>query len=86
MGTFKCYKGKGCQACSDTGYKGRQALYEVMPFKEELKEMVIKGETAADLKKTAMRLGMSTLRMSGLAKIKEGSTTVEEILRVTFAD
>jgi type IV pilus assembly protein PilB len=86
VGTFKCYKGKGCQACSNTGYKGRQALYEVMPFKEELKAMVIKGATAAELKKTAVSLGMSTLRRSGLAKIKEGSTTVEEILRVTFAD
>ena len=86
VGTFKCYKGAGCQACSNTGYKGRQALYEVMPFKDEMKAMVIKGATAAELKNTAVSLGMSTLRKSGLSKIKEGSTTVEEVLRVTFAD
>ena len=85
-GTFKCFKGKGCMACNDTGYKGRIALYEVMPVKDELKELIVKGGTATDLKKTAIRTGMRTLRMSGLVKIKEGLTTIEEILRVTFAD
>jgi len=86
IGTFKCYKGKGCPTCNGTGYKGRLALYEVMPVKEELKELIIKGATSAELKKTAMRLGMRTLRMSGLAKIKLGVTSIEEVLRVTFAD
>ncbi len=86
IGTFKCYKGKGCPSCSDTGYKGRRALYEVMPMSDELKEMVLKGSSAMELKKEAMRQGMSSLRMSGLAKIKEGITTLEEVLRVTFAD
>ena len=86
VNTFKCYKGKGCSACSETGYKGRIALYEVMPFREELKEMVLKGASTTDIKKTAIKLGMKTLRMSGLVKIKEGVTTVEEILRVTFGD
>ncbi len=85
-GTFKCFKGKGCLACNDTGYKGRIALYEVMPVKDELKELIVKGATATDLKKAAIQRGMRTLRMSGLAKIKEGLTTIEEILRVTFAD
>ena len=84
--TFKCYKGKGCSACSETGYKGRMALYEVMPVKDEIKEMILKGASAADIKKAAMKLGMKTLRMSGRTIIKEGSTTVEEVLRVTFAD
>lgn len=86
IGTFKTYRGKGCKACGGTGFKGRLALYEVMPVKEELKEMIIKGATSAELKKTAMRLGMSTLRMSGLMKIKQGVTSIEEVLRVTFAD
>ena len=86
VSTFKCYKGKGCSACSETGYKGRMALYEVMPVKDEIKEMILKGASAADIKKAAMKLGMKTLRMSGRTKIKEGSTTVEEVLRVTFAD
>ncbi|UCH79871.1 MAG: type IV-A pilus assembly ATPase PilB [Nitrospiraceae bacterium] len=85
-GNFKCYKGKGCSACGDTGYKGRIALYEVMPVKEEIKDMIVKGATTSDIKKTAVRLGMKTLRMSGLTKIKEGITTLEEVLRVTFGD
>jgi type IV pilus assembly protein PilB len=83
---MKCYKGKGCSACNDTGYKGRIALYEVMPVKEELKELILEGASAAEVKKAAKRMGMKTLRMSGLTKIKEGVTTVEEILRVTFGD
>jgi type IV pilus assembly protein PilB len=86
VGTFKPMKGKGCAACGDTGYKGRIALYEVMPLKEELKELIVKGATGAELKKAAIKSGMSTLRMSGLTKIKEGMTSIEEILRVTFAD
>ena len=79
-------KGKGCAACGDTGYKGRIALYEVMPLKEELKELIVKGATGAELKKAAIKSGMRTLRMSGLTKIKEGVTSIEEVLRVTFAD
>lgn len=86
IGTFHCMKGKGCPACSNTGYKGRIALYEVMPMTDELKEMVIKGATASELKKTAIKAGMSSLRMSGLNKIREGVTSIEEILRVTFGD
>ncbi len=84
--TFKCFMGKGCSACGGTGFKGRIALYEVMPVKEELKEMIIRGATATELKKGAIDLGMRTLRMSGLTKIREGVTSIEEVLRVTFAD
>lgn len=86
IGTFKCYKGKGCPACNGTGYKGRKALYEVMPTKDEIREMVIKGATAAELKKAAISLGMKSLRMSGLTKVKEGVTSIEEVLRVTMGD
>ncbi len=86
LNTFKCFRGKGCPACGDTGYKGRIALYEVMPVKEEIKEMVVKGATSTDLKKGAIKLGMKSLRMSGLTKVKEGVTSIEEVLRVTFAD
>ncbi|HDK41055.1 MAG TPA: type II secretion system protein GspE, partial [Nitrospirae bacterium] len=81
-----CYQGKGCNTCNGTGYKGRIALYEVMPVKDELKELILEGASASEIKKTAVRLGMNTLRMSGLTKIREGVTTVEEILRVTFGD
>lgn len=84
--TIKVYKGKGCPACNNKGYKGRIALYEVMPIKEELKELILEGASAGELKKAAIKLGMKTLRMSGLTKIKEGITTIEEVLRVTFGD
>jgi len=79
-------KGAGCQTCSGTGYKGRVALYEVMRFSDELKEMVLQGASAAELKVGAIKKGMSTLRMSGIRKVSEGVTTPEEILRVTMSD
>ena len=80
------YKGVGCTNCNGTGYKGRIALYEVMRFVDDLKEMVLQGASSAELKVAAAKLGMSTLRMSGLRKIAEGVTTPEEVLRVTMAD
>lgn len=86
INTFKCFKGTGCSACSGTGYKGRIALYEVMPVKEDIKEMILKGASTSEIKKMAVKLGMKTLRMSGLTKIKEGLTSIEEVLRVTFGD
>ena len=78
--------GKGCERCSGTGYKGRIALYEVMPLHEELREAILRGASAAELKRAAIRLGMLTLRASALMRLKEGTTTVEEVLRVTAAD
>jgi type IV pilus assembly protein PilB len=84
--TIKCYKGKGCPVCNGSGYKGRIAFYEVMSVGTELKEMILEGASAEELKKTAVRLGMRTLRMSGLTKVKEGTTSVEEVMRVTFGD
>ena len=80
------YKGAGCGTCNGTGYKGRIALYEVMRFQDELKEMVLQGASSAELKVAAARLGMNTLRMSGIKKISEGVTTPEEVLRVTMSD
>jgi len=82
----KTYRGMGCRTCSDTGYKGRIALYEVMPFTDRLKEMVVQGCTTAELKDEMIRGGVKTLRMSGLTKVHEGVTTVEEVVRVTSAD
>jgi len=84
--SVKAYKGKGCSVCNGSGYKGRVALYEVMPLKEELKEMILEGASADELKKTSIRLGMKTLRASGLVKIKDGVTTIEEVLKITFED
>jgi type IV pilus assembly protein PilB len=85
-GTVKCYRGKGCEACNNTGYKGRLAIYEVMPVTKSIKELILQGATIAELKKEAVRLGMDTLRVSGLRKVTQGITTVEEVLRVTVSD
>jgi type IV pilus assembly protein PilB len=79
-------KGKGCDDCNGTGFRGRVALYEVMPIKEELKEMVLRGGSAIEVKREAVRLGMKTLRQAGLSKVEEGVTTLEEVLRVTAPD
>jgi type IV pilus assembly protein PilB len=80
------YKGAGCRTCSNTGYKGRIALYEVMPFYDGLKELVLQGVSTAEIKAEAIRLGMKSLRMAGIQKLTEGVTTVEEVLRVSVAD
>ena len=84
--SITCYKGKGCNTCSDTGYKGRLALYEVMPVGDEMRELILQGASADEIKKRAVALGMKTLRMSGLAKIANGLTTVEEVVDTTFRD
>jgi type IV pilus assembly protein PilB len=80
------FKGAGCRTCGDSGYKGRIALYEVMPMTDRLKEMVLQGASSAELKQEMIAEGISTLRMSGINKIMDGVTTVEEICRVTVSD
>jgi type IV pilus assembly protein PilB len=82
----KLMKGAGCRTCNGTGYKGRVALYEVMRFTDQLKEMVLQGASTAELKAAAIKQGMSTLRMSGIRKVLAGMTSTEEILRVTMGD
>jgi type IV pilus assembly protein PilB len=79
-------KGRGCRTCSETGFKGRVALYEVMELGEELKEFVLNGASSIELKREAIRLGMQTLRQSALRKLAEGTTTLGEVLRVSAAD
>jgi type IV pilus assembly protein PilB len=86
IGKFKTYKGKGCGNCSNTGYKGRVAVYEVMTFGDTLKEVVLNGSAASDLKPAAIKAGMQTLRMSANKKLIEGVTTVEEVVRVSISD
>jgi len=78
--------GKGCKTCSNTGYRGRVALYEVMVVNDALKDLILQGASTSELKAEAIRLGMSTLRRSGLNKVLEGMTTLEEVLRVTASD
>jgi len=82
----KMFKGAGCRNCSNTGYKGRIAIYEVMPFFDGLKELVLQGASTAELKAEMIRQGVKTLRLSGIQKLVEGVTTVEEVLRVSVAD
>jgi type IV pilus assembly protein PilB len=82
----KIFRGRGCKVCSNTGYKGRIALYEVMPFLDSLKELVLQGASTAELKAEMIRQGIKTLRLAGISKILEGVTTPEEVLRVSVAD
>src|SRR5690349_22077336 len=76
-------KGRGCEKCNNTGYKGRVGLYEVMEVTEELRELILVGASALELRRKAVDEGMITLRSSGLRKVKEGVTTIEEIVRET---
>ncbi|HEX8459691.1 MAG TPA: type IV-A pilus assembly ATPase PilB [Pyrinomonadaceae bacterium] len=81
----KIYKGKGCMKCNNTGYKGRVGLYEVMEITDDVRELILIGASALELRKRAIENGMLTLRMSGLVKIKNGVTTIEEVVRETVA-
>ncbi len=81
--TTKIYHGKGCSTCNKGGYKGRTGLYEVMEINDELRELILVGASALELKKKAIEQGMITLRRSGLIKAALGMTTLEEVLRET---
>jgi type IV pilus assembly protein PilB len=82
--TAKIFKGKGCAVCNGTGYKGRAGLYEVMEVDDEIRELILIGASAVELKKKAIERGMITLRRSGLVKVKEGVSTLEEVARETL--
>jgi type IV pilus assembly protein PilB len=84
-GKVQFYKGKGCATCNFTGMKGRIAIYEVMPVGEELRDAILKNASTAELRSIAQSQGMRSLRQAGLMKIIEGTTTVEEVLRVTLS-
>ena len=81
---IKTYKGKGCTTCNNSGYKGRIAIYEVLDFSQNLKEMVLRGESIIEIKKQAVKEGMKTLRMAALSKMAEGRTTLEEAVSLTM--
>ena len=76
-------KGAGCDRCNNTGYKGRVGLYEVMEVSEELRELILVGASGLELRRKAVDEGMITLRQSGLRKVKDGVTTIEEVVRET---
>lgn len=81
----KTFKGRGCDKCNNTGYKGRVGLYEVMEMTDDLRELILIGASALELRKKAIDTGMITLRQSGLEKIRTGMTTVEEVVRETVS-
>jgi type IV pilus assembly protein PilB len=79
------YKGKGCDECGNTGYRGRQGLYEVMAMSPQLRRMILLGASTADLREQAISEGMLTLRMDGMLKTQRGITTLEEVIKETAA-
>jgi type IV pilus assembly protein PilB len=81
--TLKLFRGRGCERCSSTGYKGRVGLYEVLEVDDEMREMILSGASSFELRQKAVQAGMMTLRMSGLQKIRDGMTTVDEVVRET---
>jgi type IV pilus assembly protein PilB len=83
MADLKLFRGKGCERCSNTGYKGRIGLFEVMDVNDEIREMILSGATSVELRERATERGMLGLRESGLRKIADGITTVEEVVRET---
>jgi type IV pilus assembly protein PilB len=85
VGQVTLYEGRGCQSCDYTGMKGRVAIYEVMPITDELRHVILNEGSSADIRKLAEGQGMRTLRQAGLAKVLEGTTTTQELLRVTLS-
>jgi type IV pilus assembly protein PilB len=79
------YKGKGCEKCGDSGYRGRAGLYEVMSMSTELRRMIMHGASADELRDQGLREGMLTLRMDGMKKVERGVTTLEEVIKETAA-
>ncbi|MBI2061750.1 MAG: type IV-A pilus assembly ATPase PilB [Nitrospirae bacterium] len=80
------FKGKGCRACNGMGYKGRLALYELLPLSDPLRELILQGAASTEVKREAIKEGMKSLRQAALQRLLEGTTTMEEVLRVTLAD
>lgn len=83
---IKVYKGKGCEICNNTGYKGRVAIYEVLSVTPKVRELILRNASADDLKKQAIRDGMKTLRMCALTKVAQGLTTLEEAVSNSASD
>jgi type IV pilus assembly protein PilB len=82
--SVKIKRGRGCERCNNTGYKGRVGLFEVLLFTDEIRDMILSGASSIELKRKAIEEGMVSLRMSGLQKIREGATTLDEVLRETI--
>jgi type IV pilus assembly protein PilB len=85
LGRLTLYLGKGCQTCNFTGLKGRIAVYEVMPITQEIRDLILKNADTAEVRRVAQSQGMKSLRQNALAKVIEGTTTLDEVVRVTLA-
>ncbi|MFH1361304.1 MAG: ATPase, T2SS/T4P/T4SS family [bacterium] len=83
---YKFYRGKGCGHCRNSGYQGRLAIFEIMIVNDEIRDLVLKKVSAADIAKSARKAGMITLHDDGLAKVLQGKTTIEEVMRVSQLD
>jgi type IV pilus assembly protein PilB len=81
--TLRIKRGRGCERCNNTGYKGRLGLFEVLQFTDEIRDMILSGASSIELKRKAIEEGMVSLRMAGLQKIRDGATTLDEVLRET---
>ncbi|PYM53128.1 MAG: type II secretion system protein GspE, partial [Candidatus Rokuibacteriota bacterium] len=79
------HKGRGCETCSGTGYRGRAGLFEVMAMSPEIRRMVLRGASVAEIRDRAVEEGTLTLRMDGIKKIEKGVTTLEEVVKETSA-
>ena len=77
------YRGRGCRNCKGTGYRGRQGVFELMPITDEIRSLVTERVASTEIRKMALRQGMATLRGDGLRLVREGRTTLEEVLRMT---
>jgi type IV pilus assembly protein PilB len=82
--SVRLFKGRGCDRCSNTGYKGRVGLYEVMEINDDIRELILSGASAVELRSKAVENNMISLRGSGLQKIRDGVTTIEEVVRETL--
>jgi general secretion pathway protein E len=85
-GSYALYRGKGCDDCRGTGYRGRFGIYELFPITEEVRSLVLRRASTPEIRRHAIEAGMVTLRLDGWLKARDGLTTVEEILRVTQED
>jgi type IV pilus assembly protein PilB len=81
---FQAFRGRGCDRCRGSGYKGRVGVFEVMEVTEGVRDLVIASAPVTEVRRQAMREGMTTLRQSGLQKVREGVTTIEEVVRETM--
>jgi type IV pilus assembly protein PilB len=86
LGTFDCCYGTGCDRCHNTGYSGRTAIFETLPVNADIQELIMHNPTTAEIRHKAVMLGFTTIRQSGIRKVIDGATSVDELLRVTFAD